>query len=94
MRDLCPASLLLFVVFVVAGCRSNDELPTQEGFVTTADSVRLYYRSVGGGDTVVVIPMAMYLANSRRIAGVMLRGQWLSRSTITRMLDELASAGN
>jgi imidazolonepropionase-like amidohydrolase len=34
------------------------------------------------------------IANSRRIAGVMLRGQWLSRSDITRMLNELASAGN
>jgi imidazolonepropionase-like amidohydrolase len=34
------------------------------------------------------------IANSRRIAGVMLRGQWLSRSDIARMLDQLASAGN
>lgn len=32
------------------------------------------------------------IANTRRIAGVMLRGQWLSRSDIARMLDQLASA--
>lgn len=29
------------------------------------------------------------IANSRRVAGVMLRGQWLSRSDIARILDEL-----
>lgn len=34
------------------------------------------------------------IANTRRITGVMLRGQWLSRSDIARMLDELASAEN
>jgi imidazolonepropionase-like amidohydrolase len=34
------------------------------------------------------------IANTRRIAGVMLRGQWLSRSDIARMLEKLASAGN
>jgi imidazolonepropionase-like amidohydrolase len=34
------------------------------------------------------------IANSRRIAGVILRGQWLSRSDIARMLDQLALAGN
>lgn len=34
------------------------------------------------------------IGNSRRIAGVMMRGQWLSRSDIARMLEELASAGN
>ncbi|MBA3341920.1 MAG: amidohydrolase family protein [Gemmatimonadaceae bacterium] len=33
------------------------------------------------------------IANTRRIAGVLLRGQWLSRSDIARMLDELKSAG-
>jgi imidazolonepropionase-like amidohydrolase len=31
------------------------------------------------------------IGNTRRIAGVMLRGQWLSRSDIARILDELAS---
>lgn len=31
------------------------------------------------------------IANSRRIAGVMLRGQWLSRADLDRMLNELGS---
>ena len=31
------------------------------------------------------------LANTRRIAGVALRGRWLSRSDLDRMLDELQS---
>jgi imidazolonepropionase-like amidohydrolase len=31
------------------------------------------------------------IANSRRIAGVMLHGQWLSRGDVDRMLDELRS---
>ncbi|MFN2421886.1 MAG: amidohydrolase family protein, partial [Gemmatimonadota bacterium] len=34
------------------------------------------------------------IANSRRIAGVNMRGQWLSRSDIAGMLDELTAAGN
>lgn len=33
------------------------------------------------------------IANSRRIAGVMLRGQWISRGDLTRMLDDLVAAG-
>lgn len=64
MRGGCPAWLLLTGMFVLAGCRSSGELATQEGFVTTADSVRLYYRSLGRGDTVVVIPMALYLEDA------------------------------
>ena len=31
------------------------------------------------------------IANSRRIAGVMLRGRWLPRTELTQMLDELKS---
>lgn len=33
------------------------------------------------------------IANSRRIAGVMLRGQWISRGDLTRMLEDLVAAG-
>jgi hypothetical protein len=34
------------------------------------------------------------IANSRRIAGVMLRGRWLSASDLARLLEELRSAGS
>jgi hypothetical protein len=31
------------------------------------------------------------IANTRRIAGVMLRGRWLSRADLDQMFDELRS---
>ena len=34
------------------------------------------------------------IANTQRIAGVMVRGQWLSREEIDRKLEEIASRAN
>lgn len=46
------------VLLGAAGC--GDGPPVREGFVTTADSVRLYYRVVGDGEPTVIAPLALF----------------------------------
>lgn len=57
----------LIVLAVLAACgRAADPpadsapLPVREGFVTTPDSVRLYYRVVGSGPETVLVPNALF----------------------------------
>jgi len=58
-----------------------------EGFATTPDGVRIYYRSVGGGSEVVLAPFALYhgtsldpLAKGRRIVTYDPRGRGKSQA--------------
>lgn len=57
-RATLPAILL---VWTVSGCR--DLPPVREGFVTTEDGVRLYYRVVGDGEPTVIAPVALFHAD-------------------------------
>jgi len=49
------------LVTVSLTCRNRSEPRVREGYVTTDDSVRLYYRMLGEGAQTVVIPVALYL---------------------------------
>lgn len=65
MSPLCRASTAIALVVVVgvanSGCATANETPVREGFVTTNDSVRIYYKIVGEGAQAVVIPVGFYL---------------------------------
>jgi proline iminopeptidase len=63
---------LLPTAFVLAACGGEapipeassevrDTLPVQEGYVTTDDGTRLFYRMVGAGPQAVVVPVGFYL---------------------------------
>jgi len=52
-------TLVLLVTAGLAACSSGRTV--REGYVTTDDSVRLYYRIVGDGPETVVIPVGLYL---------------------------------
>lgn len=57
MRSI--ASLLTLVaVLGAAGARAAESV---EGYVTTPDGVKLFYRAAGDGDAVVLLPGGMYL---------------------------------
>ena len=45
----------------IAACTSTGRQGSRDGYVTTDDSVRLYYRIVGTGAETVVIPVGLYL---------------------------------
>jgi proline iminopeptidase len=49
----------LAVLVLLCACESGRAV--REGYVTTDDSVRLYYRIVGDGSETVVIPVGLYL---------------------------------
>lgn len=51
----------LGVVMLLALACGGRTTAVRDGFVVTDDSVRLYYRIVGDGPDVVVIPLALYL---------------------------------
>lgn len=66
------AAFGLLVVVTTIGACSLDSV--HEGFVTTKDGVRLYYRSIGRGEQTVIAPLASFhsdrldpLARSRRL---------------------------
>ena len=65
--------LVLALVAHSAAAQRNGP-PERDGFVTTPDSVRLWYRVVGQGAETVIIPAALYhrksfdrLARGRRV---------------------------
>jgi pimeloyl-ACP methyl ester carboxylesterase len=75
-RHSLPLHLWAGLIWLLAGrsAPASAQTPTGEGFVVTPDSVRLYYRVVGSGEEVVIIPMAEFhgsrldrLARNRRL---------------------------
>lgn len=69
--------IILAAIAGVAACRQAETVTAttvSEGYVTVDDGTRLYYRSVGTGSEVLVVPVALYvedllapLANDRRV---------------------------
>jgi proline iminopeptidase len=60
--------LLLAVVSVFISCSREDSTHTKlkvfkmtEGYITTADGVRLFYQKIGDSQSTVIIPNALYL---------------------------------
>ena len=51
---------LLTCASLLAGCRKQDERPT-EGYLEVAPGVEIYFERVGDGPEVVVVPGGMYL---------------------------------
>jgi pimeloyl-ACP methyl ester carboxylesterase len=84
------SSPLAIAAAVLLGCAGRDQptsLPATEGFATTPDGVRLYYRSVGSGPETVIAPFALFhqqaldtLAVERRIVTYDPRGRGRSDS--------------
>lgn len=69
---LHPAALAVLIVFPLLPAET--QIADHEGYVTTSDSVRLYYRVVGDAEQTVLIPLASFhgqrfdpLARGRRI---------------------------
>ena len=87
MGELVAAGLTPFEALRAATANAAEFLATtdQRGVVAAGQNADLVLLDANPLESI---------ANSRRIAGVMLRGQWLSRSDIARTLDELAAAGN
>jgi proline iminopeptidase len=58
------SSCVALAAVVVVACTGREALPNaipvSERYVTTPDSVRLWYRSVGSGPDVVIIPNALF----------------------------------
>lgn len=80
-------ALAALVVVVASLAVAQD--PVREGYVSTADGVRLYYREVGSGDPVLVVPFATWLARDleplaqkRRVIFYDMRGR--GRSELVR----------
>lgn len=80
------ALLLVFAASAIASCAglppASDARRPVENFATTEDGVRLYYRSIGEGDDVVLAPFALYhgssldaLTDGRRIVSYDPRGR-------------------
>ena len=62
LRGLRVTSLLLAGLVTIAGFRSDTIAGTTEtGYVTTDDGVRLFYRKVGGGSQIVIVPYGFTL---------------------------------
>jgi proline iminopeptidase len=67
MRFATRSATIVLCVMPVIGCArdapvgADAALAVDSGYVTTDDSIRLFYRTVGTGNTVVVIPVALYL---------------------------------
>ena len=94
--------VVVAVVWALVACAGGSRRVT-EGFVTTDDSVHLYYRSVGEGEETVVVPMAIYLEHllaplarpGRRLVfydprhrGRSTRGE-LARVSLDRQMEDL-----
>jgi proline iminopeptidase len=77
--------LVCLAAIAAVGCASDPVPETSaaiDNFATTPDGVRLYYRSIGEGDDVVIAPFALYhgssldaLADGRRIVTYDPRGR-------------------
>lgn len=60
------AALLTIAISVLAarGTEAQGQPSAQQGYAVMDDGTRLYYEIVGEGEQVVVVPMAMYLAEA------------------------------
>jgi len=107
-RDRCALTAVSMLV-VAAACDSvgrsapMSQPPVDSGFVTTDDSVRLFYLTVGKGELDIVIPVAFYLedallplaAPDRRLVFYDLRGRGRSEAgdrslvTLDRQIADL-----
>jgi Amidohydrolase family len=85
LGELVAAGLTPFEALRAATASAAEFLAAngQRGVVAVGQNADLLLLDANPLDTI---------ANSRRIAGVMLRGQWFSRSDIARMLDGLAAS--
>jgi proline iminopeptidase len=78
----------LVAAFLFLACSSGrNEVSINEGYITTKDHVRLFYRKVGSGRKIVLIPNGMYyfdhfkaLADSRTLLFYDVRNRGLSDS--------------
>ena len=64
---MLSAGLLLFLVGSCTPSDSaepNQDQTLQEGYALMDDGVRLYYKTVGAGEQVVVVPAALYLSEA------------------------------
>ena len=52
----------LFISSTLFPTGAGYPVPSDEGFVVTADGLKLFYQKFGGGTQVVVAPGGMYLA--------------------------------
>ena len=61
-----PVRRIVPLLILLTGCaRGPSPAPeAREGFLTTADSVRLYYRVVGSGPETVIVPLALFHATT------------------------------
>ncbi|MGH9858089.1 MAG: hypothetical protein ACRD4B_09630, partial [Acidobacteriota bacterium] len=60
-RPMIKKLAALVAAFVFSACFSGREpVPTDEGYITTKDEVRLYYRKHGNGSKKALIPNGMY----------------------------------
>ena len=84
LDDLVAAGLTPFEALRAATANAADFLGPgdQRGVVAVGQNADLVLLDANPLENV---------ANTRRIAGVALRGRWLSRSDLDRMLDELQS---
>ena len=58
-------AVAFIVVLTLSGCFSGREkMSTDEGFITTTDQVRLFYRKVGHGSRIVMVPNGLYYFDS------------------------------
>lgn len=65
---------LAFALGALVGCHRPSPAPsTAQGYLTTADSVRLYYRTVGDGPRTAIAPLASLLGNTLDSLGKDLR---------------------
>ena len=57
---------MLWIVLAACQRPPRAEVPVQasEGYATTSDGVRLYYRTVGSGSEVVIAPFALFHGTS------------------------------
>ena len=64
--SLLLLGLWLACASVPAAAKTPHPAPQTEGYVSTADGVRLYYQKVGKGKQTVIIPAALFLADDFR----------------------------
>ena len=86
-----PRSILTLIglALFAATAPAPAAVPVSEGYATTPDGVRLYYRVAGTGEDVVLAPFALYhgtsldrLAKGRRIVTYDPRGSERSTSSV------------
>jgi proline iminopeptidase len=71
MRTLLSVIVFPLIAGVFAACEPGPHRSeVAEGYVTAEDGVRLFYRSVGEGSDVLVMPVALYLQDALLQLGV------------------------